>query len=602
MFNTSKEGQVFNFDNPNVINPDEYDTWLVFYNWLANSATTLHVCNQHEAFTNFHLLSTTTVTGVGNLVTKTKGQGTVELMSWYNNHKYILQLKDVLYIPNNHNNLIALGKWDQQGRHFIVTGGVLTLITKDGILVVQGTKVGNNLYKMNVAIRPLKPMTATPQIFSASKPAQSWERWHKRFGHTSYHRLQHMLDNNLVNGFNVDMQTQKPDCIACTEVKQIIQPFGKATEKKTESRELTHINLWGKYSIKSINGNNYYILFIDDSERFSTTEFLKQKSEAPQKVKEYSTYPKTQDKNPKAIHVDLGKEFVNNDLKTWCWEQGIEIQTTTPYSPSQNGIAKQMNCAIVEPAHAMLHGLPKFLWEYAISHLSYLWNQMYTKTLNNKMLYEMRFKNKPNVSHLQEFEAPIWVLLQDQKQPRKMESKSRRWIYVGYDDGSKSIKYYNAETHKILTSQNFCFLTLTNDETPPEPMIITPDVPGEGEPEGSMQPTSGNKSNSVKWQGRTTKQMAYQRHTHRLPIPSKSLSWWERRDKWSIRWEIICHNSWWWTHKFERCKEILRLARMGKGNSNWTNPAPTNGNLEISCKITKCCSNSQQMDIYQKEK
>jgi len=110
-----------------------------------------------------------------------------------------------------------------------------------------------------------------------------------------------MLDNNLVNGFNVDMQTEKPDCIACTEVKQTIKAFGKATENKTESGELTHIDLWGKYSVKSINRNNYYILFINDSEKFSTMEFLKQKSEASQKVKEYLTYLKTQDKRPKAI-------------------------------------------------------------------------------------------------------------------------------------------------------------------------------------------------------------------------------------------------------------------------------------------------------------
>ena len=162
MFDASKEGQVFNFDNPDVTNPDEYDTWLIFYNWLADSTTTLHICNQHQAFTNFHPLTATTVTGVGNLVTKAKGQGTVELTLWCNGHKYILQLEDVLYIPNNCNNLIALGKWDKEGKWFTRTGGVLTLITKDGIPVAQGTKVGNNLYKMKVAIKPLKP---TSNIF-----------------------------------------------------------------------------------------------------------------------------------------------------------------------------------------------------------------------------------------------------------------------------------------------------------------------------------------------------------------------------------------------------------------------------------------------------
>ena len=148
-----------------------------------------------------------------------------------------------------------------------------------------------------------------------------------------------MLDNNLVEGFSIDTRTQKPDCIACTESKQTVEPFGKPTERKTEPGELTHIDLWGKYSITSINGNNYYILFVNDAERFSTTEFLKGKDKAAQKVKEYLTHLKTQGKMPKAIRVDRGKEFVNDELKTWCQEQGIEIQMTAPYSPSQNGVA-----------------------------------------------------------------------------------------------------------------------------------------------------------------------------------------------------------------------------------------------------------------------
>ena len=135
MFDSSEEGQVFNFDEPDVTNSDEFDDRLIFYNWLADSATTSHVCNRHEAFTSFHPLTATTVTGVGNLVTKAEGRGKVELTSWCNGHKYILQLEDVLYIPNNRNNLISLGKWDQRGRQFIGGGGVLMLITKDGTSV-----------------------------------------------------------------------------------------------------------------------------------------------------------------------------------------------------------------------------------------------------------------------------------------------------------------------------------------------------------------------------------------------------------------------------------------------------------------------------------
>jgi hypothetical protein len=81
---------------------------------------------------------------------------------------------------------------------------------------------------------------------------------------------------------------------------------------------------------------------------------------------------------------------------------------------------------------------------------------------------------------------------------KKLESKSRQQVFVDYDNGSRSIKYYNAETCKVLTSQNLHFLSLTSDKTPPEPMVVTPDVPGEGEFERSMQPTSGNNGDSLK--------------------------------------------------------------------------------------------------------
>ena len=79
-----------------------------------------------------------------------------------------------------------------------------------------------------------------------------------------------------------------------------------------------------------------------------------------------------------------------------------------------------------------------------------------------------------------------------------MESKSRQQIFVGYDDGSKSIKYYNAETRKVLISQNICFLSLTDDESPPEPIGIIPDIPHEGESEESMLLTSGNNGDSLR--------------------------------------------------------------------------------------------------------
>src|ERR1700678_1637685 len=75
-----------------------------------------------------------------------------------------------------------------------------------------------------------------------------------------------------------------------------------------------------------------------------------------------------------------------------------------------------------------------------------------------------------------------------------------------------------AETRKILTSRNFCFISLTNDKPLPEPIAIIPDAPGEGESEGSTQPQSGNKSDSLKRKRTEKEDLNNQRCTRGIHI------------------------------------------------------------------------------------
>ena len=137
----------------------------------------------------------------------------------------------------------------------------------------------------------------------------------------------------MVEGLEIDMNTPKPDCVACTEAKQNVEPFPKENNRKTQTGDLTHIDLWGKYSIKSINGNHYYVVMVDDAQRYISVEFLKEKNQASQAVVNYLTYLKVRGRMPKAIQIDRGREFVNEKLERWCKEQGIELRLTAPYSP-----------------------------------------------------------------------------------------------------------------------------------------------------------------------------------------------------------------------------------------------------------------------------
>ncbi len=67
MFNSSEQGQNFNFENYDVTNYDGIDEHTLYYNWLADSATTLHVVNQRDVFKMFNPVNNTPITSVGGL-------------------------------------------------------------------------------------------------------------------------------------------------------------------------------------------------------------------------------------------------------------------------------------------------------------------------------------------------------------------------------------------------------------------------------------------------------------------------------------------------------------------------------------------------------
>jgi len=145
---------------------------------------------------------------------------------------------------------------------------------------------------------------------------------------------------NLVNGFNVNITSPRPNCSNCTTAKHSEKPFGLPSKQISQSSKLTHADLWGKYDTTSINGCQYYLLLIDDTTQYITIRFLKAKNHAGQQIKNYFTHLSMQNKCPRAICIDRGTKFVNQDLMSWCETQGIDVQCTAPYSPSQNGVAE----------------------------------------------------------------------------------------------------------------------------------------------------------------------------------------------------------------------------------------------------------------------
>jgi len=244
------------------------------------------------------------VCGVGNVQTHAEGKGKIKIKSTVNRKQYNLILKDVLYIPTNKQNLLSLGQWDKAGGSYLGRQEKLMMNARHGKTVATGTKINNHLYRLdNFIIQPLatisKPNQNVSQFaFNATEPTQTWETWHKRFGHLDMSSIKMLLDKKLVTSLNIDLHSLKYDCETCVQVKQHVTPFPRAiVEVRTKPGEIIHMDLWSKYPVQSIYSNQYFHTLDDSTQRPNIT-FLKQKDEATQAIKDYAMYLKGQGLHP----------------------------------------------------------------------------------------------------------------------------------------------------------------------------------------------------------------------------------------------------------------------------------------------------------------
>jgi len=363
--------------------------------WMICALPHMLVVNHKDAFMNYQPLKGKQVQDVSNLVTQAEGQGTVQIELNISGKKYISTLDNVLYIPTNRYNLLALKWWDKFDGHIEVHHRKLSLITDICQVAAIGEWMNANLYQMNVKVlKPDQPCDTSIKTYAYTthKSPQSWEIWHRQFGHISYEGLKYLLDKELVDGLQVDEMSSKPNYQACTEAKQSIRPFfKKAKHWSDKNGQLTYIDSLRKFPVVSIDGSQYFINFVDDKSQIVTIEGLKHKNEATQKVKDYLTHLQTHGMTPQAVCFNEGGEFISKELSSWFKEHRITVQETTPYSPSQNGVAERMNYT---------QQLPIFLCLHAVQHAAYLYNRAHTRALDNITPLEYWTGEKPNVSHL----------------------------------------------------------------------------------------------------------------------------------------------------------------------------------------------------------
>ena len=197
---------------------------------------------------------------------------------------------------------------------------------------------------------------------------------------------------------------------------------------------------------------------MDDYSRYSVVQFLEYKSEVTEVVQRVLTALETQSNTRvRCVRSDNGGEYVNHALAQWFTSKGIVHQTTTAYTPQQNGAAERLNRTLLSKARAMLAEakLPPEYWAEAVATANFLRVRSPVKGKDNTP-WELLYGNKPDVSMLRTFGSRAFVYTPADKR-KKLDNRANAGTLVGYEPHSKAWRILMDTTGSIVKSRDVVF-------------------------------------------------------------------------------------------------------------------------------------------------
>eukprot|EP00963_Diacronema_lutheri_P010611 scaffold1117_cov307-Pavlova_lutheri.AAC.1 len=214
------------------------------------------------------------------------------------------------------------------------------------------------------------------------------------------------------------------------------------------------------------NGEKYIVSILDEKSKLGVAKPICNKSQAATIIKTVIRLLEKQTGNAvKFVRSDRGTEFLNAELQNFLQQNGIQQQTSAPYTSQQNGNAERYNRTILEKVRAVLldGGLDKRLWNFAVEYCALVRNRVPCKP-HGRTPYEAVFGQKPDVSNMHLFGETCYVLMNPTETTGKMDAKSKPGHFVGFEPGTKdTYRIWCGE--KLVLSRNVTFLGVAEKPT-----------------------------------------------------------------------------------------------------------------------------------------
>jgi transposase InsO family protein len=355
--------------------------------------------------------------------------------------------ENVLLVENMKPNLLSVSQTCDQG-HILIFYSQKCEIRKEGSrkLVAIAPRTSSNVYILDIK---------EEEECYMSQVDESW-LWHKRMGHLSFDNLIKASRKEAVKDMPKIIKPSDPVCKHCQLGKQTKVRFKTKEYSTSRPLELVHTDLCGPTRTRSIQGEHYFMLIIDDYTRMTWVYFLREKSEAFEKFKAFKAYVENEtDLKIKCLRSDNGGEFTSNEFNKFCEDHGIKRQFSAPRTPQQNGVVERKNIIVQEAARTMLNEakLPDKFWRDAVYTTVHILNRAQLRVNHDKTPYELWFGRPTSVKHFRVFGRKCYIK-RDDDNLGKFDSRSDEGIFLGYSPNKKAYRCYNLRLHKIVESAN----------------------------------------------------------------------------------------------------------------------------------------------------
>ena len=362
-------------------------------------------CPDQTKFSHYKTINRKITTADGRSI-KAIGMGDLHVDLPNGSKRTNMMFKNAIHAPDMAFTLISISRLDKANYKVTFNRGMCTIIDPKGRTIAT-IPHSDGLYR----ITPSETSTSDHANIATSK--MNINEAHRKLGHISSAAIKYAVSKGYITGIELDNDSKPEFCEACTKAKSATQPFPKESQTRTEKYgDRVHWDLWGPAAVKSLTGHFYVAARIDDATRETKLYFQTKKSETLRSYKRDEALILTQTGNQiKVVHSDRGGEFLSNEIKDHQKDRGTIHEWTVHDSPQQNGTAERGMRTRAERARALLiaAGLPRFLWEEAMRHTTWLQNRTPARAINGKTPYEMRNGKKPYLGGIQEFGTAAYV-------------------------------------------------------------------------------------------------------------------------------------------------------------------------------------------------